>query len=764
MNLPASPASFRRAPLSGAVALLLLLLGASSAVAAEGAPARRRFALIASANDGGPGRASLRFADSDARTVADVMRALGGVRPDDLVMLPAARRQSLRGAFDRVGKLIGGVGGGTQRELFVYYSGHSDEEGLLLGGERVSYQELRSWIGDAGADVRIAILDSCASGALIRLRGVIRRPSFLEDVSTSTQGHAFLTASSADESAQESDRIGAAFFTHFLVSGMRGAADANRNGYITLNEAYQFAYHETLARTERTVAGAQHPEYDWHLSGKGELVMTSLKETSAGLVLDEKITGRVYVRDASGRLLVELRKEPTAAVELGLPPGEYRVNIDDDGRPLSARVTLVEGRRFRLTTGELRSEVALATTRRGGPVDVKLSPGENVVVASPTLPYRHVPFEAVLAPGVRSGGGGLEPIENNFVLGVVGHSHRLRGVQLSIGGNMVEHDMRGLQIAPGFNLTRGDSRGMQLTSGGNVALGEFRGLQLGDVTNVTMGHMRGVQLSLVNWTGADLRGAQLGVVNYNKGGFRGAQIGVVSASRGESRGAKVAVVGVTGQLRGPVIAVVNVAGEVDGVQLGVVNVARKVRGLQLGVLNVGESVDGASVGVLSIIKDGYHQVALWGSDVMPTNLAFKLGSRHVYTLLGGGLGRTDMGGKDRALFALHAGLGVHTLPAQDLTSDRFFLDVDAISSQFATSDEWDEEDAAAFASLRATAGWHLTRYLSLTAGLSYNVHVRKADSTFERPGLGWLEHQQTSGSYQIRQFPGFLLGMQVGGG
>ncbi len=287
-------------PLSRILLSLVATLVAGEAVAAQApAPspssppaARRRFALIASANDGGPGRTSLRFADSDARSVADVMQTLGGVRGDDLVMLPAARRRSLRGGFDRIAKLIASEARPrTQRELFVYYSGHSDEEGLLLGGERVSYQELRSWIGEAGADVRIAILDSCASGALIRLRGVIRRPSFLEDLSTSTQGHAFLTASSADEAAQESDRIGAAFFTHFLLSGLRGAADANRNGHVTLNEAYQFAYHETLSRTERTVAGAQHPEYDWHLSGKGELVMTSLQETSAGLVLDEKVTG-----------------------------------------------------------------------------------------------------------------------------------------------------------------------------------------------------------------------------------------------------------------------------------------------------------------------------------------------------------------------------------------------------------------------------------------------------------------------------------------
>jgi hypothetical protein len=743
--------------------IVLALLAAAVATEAAAAPAptpppaaRRRFALIASANDGGPGRTNLRFADSDARAVADVMATLGGIRADDLVMLPGVRRRGLRDGFDRIGKLIASAPRPrTQRELFVYYSGHSDEEGLLLGGERVSYQELRNWIGEAGADVRIAILDSCASGALIRLRGVIRRPSFLEDVSTSTQGHAFLTASSADESAQESDRIGAAFFTHFLVSGLRGAADANRNGHITLNEAYQFAYHETLSRTERTVAGAQHPEYDWHLSGKGELVMTSLQETSAGLVLDEKVTGRVYVRDPNGRLLVELRKEPNAAVELGLPPGEYRVNIDDDGRPLSARIKLVEGRRFRLTTGELRSEVALATTRRGGPAG---APADVIVAQPMPMRYREVAFEGVLAPGVRSGGSSLDPVHNNFVLGVVGHSHSLSGLQLSIGGNMVEHRMRGVQISPGFNLTRGEARGLQIGAGANVALGEFRGAQLGDITNVALGSMRGLQISMVNWTGADLRGAQIGVVNYNKGGFRGTQVGVINASRFQSTGPQVGVVNVAGQLRGPTIGVINVGGDVDGLQLGVVNVARKVRGLQLGVVNVGESVSGGSVGLLSVIGDGYHDVALWGSDVLPTNLAIKLGSRHVYTLLGGGVGRSDKD-DNTTLFGLHFGLGVHVTPGLE----RFFLDIDAVTTQFATEDDW-IDDSGTFASARVTAGYRLLRYLSLTAGLAYNIDVRKTSDMFERPGLGWLEHKQTSGSWEIRQFPGFLLGLQVGGG
>ena len=54
---------------------------------------------------------------------------------------------------------------------------------------------------------------------------ILRRPPFLVDESADMRGHAFLTSSAETEAAQESDRIQASYFTHFLVSGFRGAAD-----------------------------------------------------------------------------------------------------------------------------------------------------------------------------------------------------------------------------------------------------------------------------------------------------------------------------------------------------------------------------------------------------------------------------------------------------------------------------------------------------------------------------------------------------------
>lgn len=330
------------------------------------APSVRRFALVISSNDGGASRTRLRFADSDAHAIADVLRHLGGLHTRDLTLLNGATRASLQTAFDQLKASIEAAKGEkARREVFIYYSGHSDENGLMLGGEHVSYTQLRQWLEATGADVRIAVLDSCASGAMIRLRGGTRRPSFLDDVSVDARGHAFLTASSASEAAQESDRIGAAFFTHYLVSGLRGAADNNRDGRVTLNEAYQFAYSETLGRTVQTAAGAQHPAYDIQLAGTGDLVLTDLRSTDASLVLGKDVSGRVYVRDLTDRLLVELRKEPLHPVELGLAPGEYTVALDREGHQLGANVSLTHGNSARLEQAQFVATAPLVTTSRG---------------------------------------------------------------------------------------------------------------------------------------------------------------------------------------------------------------------------------------------------------------------------------------------------------------------------------------------------------------------------------------------------------------
>jgi len=134
-----------------------------SANAGDGGVRMRRFALMAGFNDGGPARPMLHFATSDAQAMSRVLRTLGGVSSEDLLLVQEPTRAAFLAAFDRLDQLVAaGRVAGVRREVVVYYSGHSDEEGLLIGGDRVSYDELRTRIQAVPADVRLAILDSCA--------------------------------------------------------------------------------------------------------------------------------------------------------------------------------------------------------------------------------------------------------------------------------------------------------------------------------------------------------------------------------------------------------------------------------------------------------------------------------------------------------------------------------------------------------------------------------------------------------------------------
>ena len=191
----------------------------------------RRFVLAAGANNGGGDRVMLRYAATDAEEFSQVMLQMGGVAPENNLLLKDPDLADFVQAVKQVNGMVRKARGEAARtEVWIYYSGHADEEGLLLGGERLGYRELRKMMDGLEADVRVAVLDACASGAITRIKGGQRRKAFLVDASSDTRGYAFLTSSSAEETAQESDRIQASFFTHYLVSGMRGAADVSGDG------------------------------------------------------------------------------------------------------------------------------------------------------------------------------------------------------------------------------------------------------------------------------------------------------------------------------------------------------------------------------------------------------------------------------------------------------------------------------------------------------------------------------------------------------
>src|SRR6185369_2284793 len=215
--------------------------------------------------------------------------------------------------------------GDPNLEIVFYYSGHADARGLLMGSERLPFDELRSRLERSRAAVRVALLDACYSGSIVRPKGGKPAPGYALDTVEPPRVHgaAIIAAGTASELAQESGDIEGSYFTHHILSALRGAGDRDGNGVVTLAEAYQYAYAHTLAATLPSVWGPQHPSYEYRLSGTGDLVITRVGRDHQAMSFPPG-QGRVYVvTGAADEVMAEVAAQPEGRVRIVLPRGRY---------------------------------------------------------------------------------------------------------------------------------------------------------------------------------------------------------------------------------------------------------------------------------------------------------------------------------------------------------------------------------------------------------------------------------------------------------
>jgi hypothetical protein len=678
-----------------ALILPLVLLLSSAASAQE------RLALVVGQNDGGEGRATLRFAERDAERFADVLIRLGGVAPEGLALVLGPDLESFdRSLSDLAQRAQAAQDAGRRVEVVVYYSGHADEAGLLLAGERVGFKELRAALTELPADVRVAVIDACAAGALTRAKGGAHVPGFLVDESSEMQGHAFLTAASETESAQESDRLGGSFFTHALMTGMRGAADTSGDGQVTLDEAYRYAFDETLSRTERSRIGPQHPGFDIQLTGQGELVMTDVRTASATLVLAESLEGQVFLRDGDGQLALEVRKPAGRTLQLGLEPGDYAVTLARGEERLGANLTLPDGAVLELGPAMFAQAVVDdAVVARGGESAVRAKPRTLIV-----------PANVSLVPGLSTNDVAGGPAINLFSFDVLmGNTQELRGLSLGFGLGWVYGDVKGVQTSLLGAVAGGDVRGGQASLGASVAAQDVLGVQASTGVNVTAGTLRGLQLgSGLSYAGA-LAGAQ--------------------------------------------VSVINIGGHVRGFQLGVINLARRVEGAQVGVINLAVENEGVGVGLISGALRGYNHVSVYASDLAPVNVSVQIGSKYLYTLLSGGYQPLPLSGALNVdtYSILSLGIGGH-IPVGD-----FFVDLDVSGGTLLPNRTFDSQDQVLGVG-RAIVGWQPEGQLfGVFGGVAVNslVGIGRQVSAI---GVG---SQLGDGQGDLAVWPGVFVGVRL---
>lgn len=207
---------------------------------------------------------SLRFTDDDAYRVYSFLKSPeGGSLPDNqiavLVDESATRQNILR----------------TMREYFLkadvndvilfYFSGHG-LDGCFLPfdfdgyNNRLRHDEIKQVLAQSRAKHKICIADACHSGSLthgLAAKGPapVSINVFYKAFEDTKGGVALLMSSKAEELSLEDHGLRQGVFTYYLLNGLRGDADYNRDNIITITELYRYVY----AKVRQYTANAQTP-------------------------------------------------------------------------------------------------------------------------------------------------------------------------------------------------------------------------------------------------------------------------------------------------------------------------------------------------------------------------------------------------------------------------------------------------------------------------------------------------------------------------
>jgi len=241
--------------------------GTARAVIARAARPPRVLALVIGIDSyADPALTPLRYAEADARAMADFLRSdRSPVQdPDDVRLLLGedASARSIRIAIDE--HLLRNARH-SEDMVILYFAGHGFSMGAktLLAGTDTEHQnlratgvrasELREYFDDVRAGRKVLIADACHTGGLPGTRGG-------NDVNRGLAGRvagggavSFL-ASSGTQLSVESNELGHGVFTWALLQGLRGAADerGDRDGRVSAKELATYLDGEvpTLARRQ----------------------------------------------------------------------------------------------------------------------------------------------------------------------------------------------------------------------------------------------------------------------------------------------------------------------------------------------------------------------------------------------------------------------------------------------------------------------------------------------------------------------------------
>lgn len=216
---------------------------------------------------------ALRYTDDDAyRIYAFLKSPQGGALPDEQINIlideDATRSNILRTMQSVFSKA------GPEDLLFLYFSGHGLQGAFLPidfdgYGNKLFHNEITALLDRSPAKYKLCIADACHSGSLLSMRGG-DIGSILTDyystLASARRGTALILSSKSEETSLESSEVRQGVFSHYLIRGLKGEADADNNRLVTVKELYEFVYREVRGYTHNAQSPVIDGDYDENMT------------------------------------------------------------------------------------------------------------------------------------------------------------------------------------------------------------------------------------------------------------------------------------------------------------------------------------------------------------------------------------------------------------------------------------------------------------------------------------------------------------------
>jgi hypothetical protein len=145
--------------------------------------------------------------------------------------------------------------------VMLYFSGHGLKGAFLpfdFDGfnNKLFHQEIKTVFNSSNAKFKLCIADACHSGSLNGLAargGTVNASSVIANYYKAfdnvQSGTALLLSSKAEETSLESSGLRQGIFSHFLMRGLEGEADTDKNAIVTIQELHNYIHTNVRAYT-----------------------------------------------------------------------------------------------------------------------------------------------------------------------------------------------------------------------------------------------------------------------------------------------------------------------------------------------------------------------------------------------------------------------------------------------------------------------------------------------------------------------------------